>query len=153
MVHCGGYTVARMLFDGLSQCEQGIAILQEDKDKRELYKSQFQKEEGERIFLSIDFVEGLDLKGPDYPMNIIAKVPFENIKDEYVAQRNLNDNYLRYNNAAVVAVMQAAGRCTRDPEDFSETWILDTSWRGLFNRNKKMFWPWFTAAIKMEGSI
>jgi len=106
----------------------------------------------ESIFLSIKFSEGLDLKGPNYKMNILAKIPFENIKDENVAQRNQNDNYLRYNTFAAVDVMQAAGRCTRTPEDFSETWILDESWKGLLNRNRKKFEPWFVVALK-DGSI
>jgi len=152
MVHCGAYTIAKMLYDRLSNAAKDITILQTNPDERELYKNMFMGSEGEQIFLSIRFVEGLNLKGPDYPMNIIAKIPFENIKDEYVSQRNQHDNYLRYNTFAAVEVMQAAGRCTRTPTDFSETWILDASWRTLLNRNRKKFEPWFLAALK-EGKI
>lgn len=151
MVHCGAYGIARLIFDNLSSKMREITILQDQQD-RELNKNMFLQKEVECVFLSIKFVEGLDLKGPEYPMNIIAKIPFENIKDEYVARRNQNDNYLRYNTFAAVDVMQAAGRCTRTPTDFSETWILDESWRMLYNRNRKKFEPWFVAALT-EGSL
>lgn len=151
IVHCAAYGIAKMLYNNLSTEAKQISILQENPNERELYKEMFMNSD-ESIFLSIKFSEGLDLKGPDYKMNILAKIPFENIKDEYVAQRNQNDNYLRYNTFAAVDVMQAAGRCTRTPEDFSETWILDESWKGLLNRNRKKFEPWFVAALK-DGSI
>ncbi len=148
MVHCGAYAVAKMIYGYLSERAQEITILQEDPEERELYKSMFTGCEGEQIFFSIRFTEGLDLKGPEYPMNIIAKIPFENTKDEFVAHRNEHDNWMRYNKFASVEVMQAAGRCTRTIDDFSETWILDASWKGLLNRNRKMFEPWFLAALR-----
>jgi Rad3-related DNA helicase len=152
MVHCGAYGIAKLIYGYLSETAQAITILQEDPEERELYKSMFEGCEDEQIFFSIKFTEGLDLKGPEYPMNIIAKVPFENTKDEFVAHRNQHDNWMRYNKFAAVEVMQAAGRCTRAADDFSETWILDASWRGLLNRNRKMFEPWFLAALR-EGRI
>ena len=151
MVHCAVYTIAKTLYDNLSSKAKKITILQSDPNERELYKTQFMNKPGECIFLSIGFSEGLDLKGPDFPLNVIAKIPFENIKDEYVATRNEMDNYMRYNLFAAVDVMQASGRCTRTPDDFSETWILDESWRGLYNRNRKKFEPWFSAALRIEA--
>ena len=153
MVHCGSYVVAKMLYNHLSLEMQKITILQEDPKQRKLYKDMFAQKEGECVFLSIAFSEGIDLKGPDYPMNIIAKIPFENIKDEFIAHRNQHDNYLRYNTFVAVDVMQSAGRCTRTPSDFSETWILDKSWQSLFNRNKKLFAPWFVAALTTEAVL
>lgn len=152
MVHCGAYSIAKAISEAMSPNAREITILQEDPEERELYKNMFMGAKGESIFLSIRFTEGLDLKGPDYPMNIIAKVPLENIKDEYVAQRNQHDNYKRYNWFAAVDVMQGAGRCTRSPDDFSETWILDSYWKNFFSRNRKKFQPWFVAALN-EGSI
>jgi Rad3-related DNA helicase len=146
MVHCGAYNVANMLYSNLSREGKDIAILQDQKD-REGSKNKFLSAT-EAIFLSVEFVEGLDLKGSEYPLNIVAKVPFENTSDEFIKARNDHDNWKRYNLFAAVEVMQAAGRCTRTPTDFSETYILDESWKRFYGRMSKRFQPWFKAAIK-----
>lgn len=147
MVHCGAYVIARMLYENMPAKARKLCILQRQ-DDREGCKEEFLNAKKEKILLSVNFEEGLDLKGEDYPLNIIAKVPFENIGDEFIKARNERDNYKRYNMHAAVAVMQAAGRCTRSVSDFSETYILDSSWQGFFNRSKKLFQPWFVAALK-----
>jgi len=148
MVHCGSYVVAQMLYDAMPN--KDICILQDQSD-REGSKNKFLTTEGQAIFLSVNFEEGLDLKGPEYPLNIIAKLTFENIADEFIKARNERDNYKRYNLNTAVATMQAAGRCTRSVKDYSETYILDASWQGFFNRNKRLLQPWFIASLKMAA--
>ena len=148
MVHCGAYVVAQMIYDSMPN--KDICILQDQSD-REGSKNKFLTTEGQAIFLSVNFEEGLDLKGPEYPLNIIAKLTFENIADEFIKARNERDNYKRYNLNTAVATMQAAGRCTRSVKDYSETYILDASWQGFFNRNKRLLQPWFIASLKMAA--
>ena len=145
MVHCGAYNIAELLYKNMSRDAKRITICQ-DPSSREKDKSKFLKAKSPKIFLSVKFDEGLDLKGDEYPLNIIAKIPFENISDEFVAHRNKFDNYERYDLNAAVSVMQAAGRCTRTPDDFSATYILDASWKQFFSRRKALFHPWFLAA-------
>ena len=144
IVHCGAYGIAKMIYDHLSPSVQKETILQ-DRNDREGSKLRWMNKPNS-LFLSVEFVEGLDLKGPEYPMNIIAKVPFEPIKDEFVVARNDHDNKKRYNVYAAVEVMQAAGRTTRTKDDYSETYILDSSWQSFHRRYKKLFHPWFDAA-------
>jgi len=151
MVHCGAYVIAKMLYEKMPPNARKLCILQDQAD-REGSKDAF-LDARQAIFLSVNFEEGLDLKGPDYPLNIIAKVPFENIGDEFVRRRNEMDNFKRYNMHAAVAVMQAAGRCTRSVNDYSETYILDSSWQGFFNRCKKLFQPWFVASLKRKPEM
>lgn len=147
MVHCGSYIIANMLFDQIPPKDRKKVILQ-DRDAREDSKKAFLEAKGQAIFLSVAFEEGLDLKGPEYPLNIISKVPFENISDEFVKRRNEMDKWMRYNLYAATAMMQAAGRCTRSPSDFSETYILDKSWQGFYARNKGLFYDWFKASLR-----
>ncbi len=148
MVHCGAYVVAQMLYDKMQNKE--ICILQDQQD-REGSKNKFLNADGEAIFLSVNYEEGLDLKGPDYPLNIIAKLSFENIADEFIKARNERDNYKRYNMNTAVATMQAAGRTTRSINDYSQTYILDASWQGFFNRNKRLLQPWFIASLRTDN--
>ena len=145
MVHCGAYVVAQMIYDSMPN--KDICILQDQSD-REGSKNKFLTTEGQAIFLSVNFEEGLDLKGPNYPLNIIAKLSFENIADEFIKARNERDNYKRYNMNTAVATMQAAGRTTRSINDYSQTFILDASWQGFFNRNKRLLQPWFIASLR-----
>lgn len=144
IVHCGAYNIAKMLYENLSSVKN---VFLQDQQDRELSRINWMNAK-EGIFLSVAFAEGLDLKGPEYPMNIIAKVPFENLSDEFIKYRNNHDNYLRYNTYAAIAIMQSAGRCTRTVGDFSETWILDSSWARFYARCKSLFHPWFVAALK-----
>ena len=144
MVHCGSYVVANMIYDKMPAEAKQLCILQ-DKEDREGSKAKFLAAT-EAIFLSVAFEEGLDLKGPEYPINIIAKLAFENIQDEYIVARNERDKYRRYNTNTAVAIMQAAGRCTRSINDYSETYILDESFLGYENRCGHLFQPWFKAS-------
>ena len=148
MVHCGAYVVAQMLYDKMPN--KSICILQDQQD-REGSKNKFLNADGEKIFLSVNFEEGLDLKGPNYPLNIIAKLSFENIADEFIKARNERDNYKRYNLNTAVATMQAAGRTTRSINDQSITVILDASWQGFYNRNKRLLQPWFIASLRTDN--
>lgn len=150
MVHCGAYVVAQMLYNNMPATVKNICVLQDQTD-REGSKNKFLTAKGQAIFLSVNFEEGLDLKGPEYPLNIIAKLAFENIADEFIKARNERDNYKRYNLNTAVATMQAAGRCTRSVKDYSETYILDASWQGFFNRNRRLLQPWFIASLKMTA--
>jgi Rad3-related DNA helicase len=46
-----------------------------------------------------------------------------------------------------LAIQQAAGRCTRGPGDFSETYILDSSFEWFYKRNYNLFEEWFKSAL------
>jgi Rad3-related DNA helicase len=111
--------------------------------------------ENETAFSAMPVLEGKR----NYPCDILRSAlgntwssaddcPFENIGDEFIKARNERDNYKRYNMHAAVAVMQAAGRCTRSVSDFSTTYILDSSWIGFFKRCRKLFQPWFVASLR-----
>jgi Rad3-related DNA helicase len=152
IVHCGAYAIAAGLYDNLGRSLRNETILQDDpKNRAGALKEWMDLDRG--MFLSIEFVEGIDLKGPEYPMNIIAKIPFENFTDPFVKRRNEIDGWARYNSHAAISVMQAAGRCTRSLDDYSETYILDSTWQGTFARNKSLFQDWFKASLKRINGL
>jgi len=72
--------------------------------------------------------------------------------DQGTEKRKAADNLLpaerRWENVSVaLAIQQAAGRCTRGPGDFSETWILDASFEFFYKRNYNLFESWFKDAL------
>jgi Rad3-related DNA helicase len=51
------------------------------------------------------------------------------------------------------AIQQAAGRCTRGPGDWSETYILDSSFEWFYRKNFKLFEDWFKDALMRKEAI
>ena len=143
IVHCGSYYIANLIYQNLS----GEHVICQEPDWREGSLQKWQsKQEG--IFLSVRFEEGISLDGPEYPMNIVAKVPFPNLSDKWVESRNKLDNWTWYAITTACLVQQACGRTTRSPDDYSETHILDGSFGSFLSRNRQLFMPWFLEALK-----
>ena len=147
IVHCGSYVVARLIMDHLGRLHRNTVI--QEQGYREKALADWQAKD-DAIFLSVRYEEGISLDGPEYPMNIIAKVPFPNLSDQWVAKRNVLDNWNWYQTVTCMLVQQACGRTTRGPDDFSETHILDASFGPLYGRSKSKFLPWFRAALQWK---
>jgi len=152
LVHCHSYHIADRL--GQAVCDLGIRCKWVEKNERE-ENIQTWKEMNDVCLMSVACEEGLDLPGEKYPLNIIAKVPFGYRGDEWFMKRIEADASLpaeqKWENVAVaVAIQQAAGRCTRGPDDFSETYILDGSFEWFYKRNYALFEGWFKDALRRK---
>lgn len=144
IVHCGNYQIARLIDEHL--CRLHNTVFVQAPDMRNVILRDWMKS-SDGIFLSVAFEQGLNLEGPEYPMNVICKVPFPNLGDEWIQARNSFDNWYYYNLATIIQVEQACGRTTRNPTDMSETHILDASFGSLYNRTKSFWMPWFKEAL------
>ena len=144
LVHCGNYEIAKLLMDRIDG--KASVLLQNRNERKDNFNSWFKGDD--TIFLSVNFEQGMDCKGEKFPMNIIAKVPFPNLGSQWVKARNNLDSWQWYNMQTALMVMQACGRTTRTPQDYSETYILDASWKGFIGRNKSLFFDWFLAALR-----
>lgn len=147
IVHCHSYGIAQEFKNLLGS----VAMLQNSKD-REASLNEW-KESANKIFLSVKYEEGIDLKGDQFPMNIIAKIPFQYLGDEWVKARDALDNKAWSNKQTAIDIQQAAGRCTRDPKDYSETYILDASFGNFYRNNKNLFEPWFQEALIFQNKL
>jgi len=167
LVHCHSYTLARMLRDEIVQQQptfKKIVLLQEKKNappnddfcgNRDDALEKFLTHSGQIIWLSVGYAEGLSLDGNLFELNIIPKVPYPGLGDEWVVKRNvLDEKELGLNKwyrlETSVAIQQAAGRCTRGPKDFSKTYILDANFGYFFSQNKIFFEKWFKDALVWE---
>jgi Rad3-related DNA helicase len=147
IVHCGTYQYAKMLYDKLDPWLPEKVILQEEGNRNESLTSWFKTPQS--IFLSIKFDQGISLDGPEFPLNIIAAMPFPNLGDNWIKARNAFDNQKWYDLQVAVNVQQACGRTTRGPEDWSETHIIDASFGRFYARNKRLFFDWFVQALRV----
>lgn len=105
-------------------------IFNESSADKDIKVEQFKKEGG--VFLAAGCAEGLDLKDNLCRLNIIPQLPYPAIGDPVVKKRMaLADGELWYNMEALKTAIQAAGRSTRNENDYSKTYILDpqAGWR------------------------
>jgi Rad3-related DNA helicase len=132
------------------------------KHRAVMFQEQGQREESlnkflsskESIWFSAAYAQGLSLMGSQFQRNIIAKVPYPGL-GEWVVKRNESDVAkigmdMWYRMSTAVDIQQAAGRCTRSPTDYSETYILDSNFGYFFNQNKQFFEQWFKDALVWE---
>ena len=95
--------------------------------------------------------EGIDLADDLARWQVICKVPWANLTEpamQYLAQQDPEG----YANEAARLVVQAYGRVCRNPNDFGETFIVDRSFRRLYNDYRELFPGWFCDAV-MDDSL
>lgn len=155
LCHCHSYKIAGDL--GQILYDEGCSPMFTDRECREDGVEKWKASTG-RILLSVGMEEGLDLPGPKNCLNIIVKVPFQYLGDEWIVRRNEHDKYLpieqRYSDVATItALQQACGRIVRGQDDLGpngkpkECWILDSSLEGLYKRCWQLFQPWFRESL------
>ena len=150
LIHCHSFVIADKL--GNAVYDMGVRCKWIDKGKRDECITGW-KELNYVALMSVACEEGVDLPGEKYPLNIIAKIPFLPYKsDAWTDKRKEADMKLpaeqRWENVSVAtAIMQAAGRTTRGPDDWSETYILDGSFEYFYKKNYVLFLPWFRDAL------
>jgi Rad3-related DNA helicase len=143
IVHCGNYETMGILFEILQtmDCRVINHTPQTRSEQFDLWKNT-----PDSIFLAVAFTNGIDLPGNEYPLGILANLPFP-AADEWVMARKAYDDGKHYNTMVAVDVQQAAGRCTRSPDDYSQFWILDKNFVWFYKRNPDLFEPWFKEAV------
>ncbi len=144
IVHCGTYEIAENVFEYLKDKVDNVIC--QDRDTKQEDFDEWQSLD-DCVFLSVAMEQGIDLKGSKYPLNIIMKVNFPYLGDEWIQYRNKYDNKKWYYKTTALNIVQACGRTTRDLNDFSETYILDKSFKWFYESNKKLFPQWFHAAL------
>jgi Rad3-related DNA helicase len=144
IIHCASYDIAK----AFEKCLVGSVknLVCQDQDTKQDDFDRWQQTD-DCLFLSVAMEQGIDLKGPRYPLNIIAKVNFPYLGDDWIQERNKLDNKMWYNITTALNVVQACGRTTRDPTDYSESWLLDASFGWFYNSHKKLFPNWFHEAL------
>lgn len=99
------------------------------------------------VLVSPSFTEGIDLTGKLSRFQIIVKMPFPYMGDNYVKEKMARVETW-YNWQTLKTVIQSSGRSIRDYDDYAITYILDSDWNFLKNKNLNMIPIWFKNAIQ-----
>jgi ATP-dependent DNA helicase DinG len=90
------------------------------------------------ILLSPSMAEGVDLKDNLSRFQIICKIPFPYLGDK-VVRKKMNKWKWWYDTQTIRTIIQSIGRSIRNESDYAVTYILDSDWERVYNKNKELF--------------
>lgn len=102
------------------------------------------------ILVSPSMSEGVSFDHDLSRWQIIAKLPWLNRGDEQVAARAAEDRDW-YVHSTCSNIVQTYGRIIRSVDDWGTTYCFDSSFGGLYQRNKDYFPNWFREAVIQRG--
>lgn len=103
-----------------------------------------------KVLVASGLYEAVDIKYEAGRWQLICKVPYPSLAEPAIKYRCDQDREW-YSWQAVKLILQASGRICRRPDDFGATYILDASFKRLFNDNRGMFPQWWQRALTGLG--
>ena len=148
IIHTGNYSIAQKICSYI-------------KDKRLMMKTGYEDNETllhrhaktkNGVLVSPSLGTGTDLKDDAARFQVIVKLPFMSLADKRVKRKaELNNDW--YNCEMLRALIQASGRATRSEEDYSVTYILDSSFQYWVQKYSAWLPKSFLNRIHWSGSI
>jgi Rad3-related DNA helicase len=99
------------------------------------------------ILVSPSLSYGVDLRGDLGRFSIIVKLPYLPLSDKRIS-KIFNEDKTWYSNSMLNGLVQMCGRCTRDENDYSTTYILDGNIEQIIYRNKNKLPKYFLERFK-----
>lgn len=144
IVHCSNYEVARTI-GGISS--RRLLVQTSAKDREDIIRRHLQSREP-TVIVSPSMMEGLDLEGDLGRFQVICKVPFPHMGDPVVEAKMSDRKWYAWCTARTL--IQSVGRCVRNQEDSTRTYILDESFGPFYVEWAHMF-PDYFSEMSIEG--
>lgn len=145
-IHTSSYQMAKDIVEH-SQYKERMVIL-ESQEQKDLMLERMKTQKGV-IIISPSITTGVNLLYDIARYQIITKVPYLNLGDNYVSAK-AKDNPKWYNVCASLAIIQATGRICRTDNDYGKTYIIDSNFKRLMSGNPDLFPDWYKHAIITE---
>jgi len=155
IIHCNSYELGKAIYDAFRGTEHGARLLfPQSSDERDPTFARHKVTPAPTVIISPSMTEGFDFAEDLARWQIIAKVPYPYLGDRQVAaKKDINADW--YDLQAVMSIIQACGRIVRSDTDIGQTYILDSDFLQLYERQSHMFPRWWTDALvwpKRKGS-
>lgn len=146
IVHCHSFELSKILADSV-------------RTDRFLFQNDFRSKEAmlaehasrtDSVIVAPAMHEGLDLKGDLSRFQIIAKMPWPNMKDRVIKMRMDRDNAW-YAWLCALKIVQSYGRSVRSRDDWATTYLLDAGFEAFLWKNRAMLPNWFHEALRKGG--
>lgn len=142
IIHTHTYKTAKYLKDNdISERMQ----IHDSRNRMNIYQNHLSSKDN-RILVSPSFTEGIDLIDNFSRFQIICKIPFPYLGDEYIREKMARCKYW-YEWMTAKTLIQSLGRSVRSEEDHAVSYILDKNWNFFYKRNKFLFPKWFTDSL------
>ena len=146
VIHTHSFQNAALLRDLLGEDFSEKIVWHEPGQKAEDVLEEYLSEE-DTWLASPSVTEGLDGKGDDVRVQIIIKAPYPSLADPKVKKRmEAKDGSAWYSVEASNRLIQAYGRGTRSPDDYSVTYLLDSGITRVINNSSKYSPSWVKRA-------
>lgn len=137
IIHTASYVNKKFIMDNVSdELRERLFIYENSREKEEIIKRFKNSKNG--ILIGPSITQGVDLPDDLCRFNILIKVPYMNIKDEFVKAKSKIFPYW-YSSQASIEIIQAIGRGIRNKHDFCKTYILDAEFERIFNLTNKQY--------------
>jgi len=117
-----------------------------NKKKREYVFKEFFEANPPKVMVSPSMGLGVDLKDDRCRWQLIVKIPYPDLSDPQIAKRMEIDPEW-YDYITCMALIQTYGRGCRSKNDYCETFITDSMFMWLYQKNLKIFPSWFREAL------
>lgn len=147
LIHCT-YGLANLLRPLLSaEGSSAAARLRwhSKEDKMDQY-AEFRSAPEGAVLMACGLYEGIDLPDDLGRWQALLKVPYPSLADPAL-QHLAEADPEWYANETIRVVAQMSGRVCRHPEDYGKTYILDSTFRKLYDEWGNLFPDWFKEAV------
>jgi len=147
IIHCNSYELGQAIFDAFRGTPHSARLLfPTSSDERDPTFVRHKLSPLPTVIISPSMTEGFDFAEDLARWQIIAKVPYPYLGDRQVAaKKEMNADW--YDLQAASTIIQACGRIVRSDTDVGQTYILDSDFLQLFERQSHMFPRWWTDAL------
>jgi Rad3-related DNA helicase len=144
IIHTYNYELSNWIKDRIKDDR----LMFHDSKNREVVYRKFIKSPLPSIIVSPSMMTGIDLKGDLARFSIILKMPYPNISSNKIkSKQQSNQNW--YSFYTISTLIQMYGRTIRSIDDYSDTFILDSSFSNLIKYNSNYIPKYITNAIKL----
>ena len=146
IIHSGSYELSALIVNLFSdKIKKRIIVYSTSKEKDEAV-SKF-KASKNSILIGPSLIEGLDFKDDLCRFQIICKIPYPSLNDNFIKAKIIN-NQEWYNMKTCMNIIQGIGRSVRNEDDYCTSYILDGCMSDLFRSSRRVFPSEFLKRIK-----
>jgi len=142
IIHTNNYRIAKEL---VQKDKTKRLLLHDSKNREQIYDLHIHSSK-DSVLISPSFTEGIDLYNDQSRFQIVCKIPFPYLADNYVKVK-MRKCKKWYEWQTAKTIIQSLGRSIRSEKDHAESYILDSDWEFFYNRNRNMFPEWFKEAL------
>ena len=146
IIHTTNYTLAEAIYDGVKDNSRLIYKTYDWETNERLYHRHLISD-GPTVLLSPSLTTGIDLSDEMGRFQVIVKLPWMSLKDKRIEKKNtINGDW--YILEMFRTLMQSCGRSTRSHDDWSTTYVLDSSFTYWIDKYQRWFPKQFLKRIK-----